>query len=422
MKRIPPTIHRLPVALFLAFAFLLLGGTRVNAQQVTLNFDGLQNLEFMGQYYNGGNGGSGSGPGPNYGVTFSPDNGARISNTIVAGQTVLFINNIDFNSELEPLTMNVAGGFSGQFSFQYATPNASQTGSVTIYDGPNGTGNVLATQSLPGMSGTPLYNASSNPPVVLSFFGTAKSVRFMLRGGAADLDTITYSAVQAPGLTSLSTSAGPLYPAFHPDVTSYTVVPIISEDVVDTTVTATPGSPLATMQVSINNGVPVTLQSGQPSPALAFTGCDNIINVNIVTPSAATRDYTINVTRAGCGGGAQGPVGPQGPAGPQGETGATGPQGAIGPQGPQGPAGPQGAQGPQGPPGTSSNIFPSAQAYTLARNGKLTVTDAHVTANSVIYLQYLGGNIIAPLAVEITNGRFIVIGLPNKKFRYVVFN
>lgn len=305
MKRIPPIIHRLLVAFLIAVAFLLLGGSRANAQQVTIDFAGVPNLDYIGQYYNGGTSSSGSGPGPNYGVTFAPDNGARVSTTIVSGQTVLFVNNIDFTTELEPLTMNVAGGFSGQFSFQYATPNSSQTGSVAIYDGPNGTGNVLATQSLPGMSGTPLYNASSNPPVVLSFFGTARSVVFLLRGGAADIDTITYSAIQAPGLTSLSTSAGPLYPAFHPNVTSYTLVPVISEDVADTTVTATPGSPLATMQVSLNNGAPVILQPGQPSPALAFTGCDNVINVNVVTPSAETRDYTINVTRAGCGGGVQ---------------------------------------------------------------------------------------------------------------------
>jgi hypothetical protein len=419
MKRMQFLVSRVLTALLFTFALMFFGGSRASAQQVTLNFDGLQNLEFMGQYYNGGNGGSGSGPGPNYGVTFSPDNGARISNTIVAGQTVLFINNIDFNVELEPLTMNVEGGFSGQFSFQYATPNSSQTGSVTIYDGPNGTGNVLATQSLPGMSGTPLYNASSNPPVVLSFFGTGRSVRFMLRGGAADVDNITFSAIQAPGLTSLSMGAGQLYPAFHPDVTSYTLIPVIADGVTATTVTATPGSNLATMQVSLNNGTPITLTAGQPSPALTFANCDNDITVHVTTPGAASRDYIISVTRAGCLEGTQGPagpVGPQGPAGPQGETGATGAQGPAGPQGLQGPA------GPQGPPGTSSNIFPSAQIYTFPNNGRLTITSTHVTANSVIFLQYLGGGLVPPVATSVTPGQFTVIGIPGKRFRYVIFN
>lgn len=424
MRLRPRLVHRLPAALLAAFALLLLGG-RASAQQFTLNFDGMQNLEFVGQFYNGGYGGSGSGPGPAYGVTFSPDNGARVSTTIVGGQTVLFMNNIDFNSEMEPLTMNVEGGFTGQFSFQYATPNSSPAGSVTIYDGPDGTGNVLATASLPGMSGSPLYNASSNPPVVLQFTGTARSVRFVLRGGAADLDNITYFTTPAPGLTALSTSAGQLYPAFNPEVTSYTVAPVLADEVNSTTVTATAASPVSTMQAGVNGGAPVTLVSGQPGPALNFDACSNVITVHVSTPGGEDRDYTINVTRAGCVQGAQGPPGPQGPqgpAGPAGPQGATGPQGLKGETGPRGPAGPQGPQGPQGVPGVSPNIFPSAQVYTLPKDGKLTVTDARVKAESVILLQYVGGGAPQPSTVVITAGQFQVHGVPNRKFRYVIFN
>ena len=397
MKQTPTFPHRLLSCSFFLLAFLLFAG-KASAQQFTLNFDGLQNFEQVGQFYNGGLGGNGSGPGPDYGVTFSPDNGGRVSTAIVAGQTVLFANNLDFTSEMEPLVMNVEGGFTGQFSFHYATPNGSQTGSVTIYDGPNGTGNVLATAALPGLSGTPLYNASSNSPVVLSFNGTAQSVRWMLRGGAADLDSITFFTTPAPGLVSLSSSAGQLFPAFNPDVTSYTVAPVLTDDVTTTTVTATAASPVSTMQVSIDNGVPLALQSGVPSSALTLNGCPNVITVNVITPGGENRDYTINVTRAGCVQGSQGPQGP------------------VGPQGPQGP------QGLQGLPGTTPNIFPSAQVYTLGKDGKLTVSDAHVTANSVILLQYVGGDKDAPTAVEIVDGRFSVKGHPNRKFRYVVFN
>src|ERR671912_174675 len=108
MKLTPRLIQRLPASLLTAFALLLLGGVRANAQFVTLDFDGLQNLETVGQYYDGGRGGSGSGP-----------------------------------------------------------------------------GNVLVTAALPGRNGSPLYNASSNLPVVLGFGGTARSVRFVLPGGAA---------------------------------------------------------------------------------------------------------------------------------------------------------------------------------------------------------------------------------------------
>ena len=42
--------------------------------------------------------------------------------------------------------MDVANGFDTGFSFYYA---AAQPGSVTVYDGLDGTGNVLATLSLP---------------------------------------------------------------------------------------------------------------------------------------------------------------------------------------------------------------------------------------------------------------------------------
>lgn len=308
------------------------------------------------------------------------------------------MNNIDFNAEMEPVVMNVAGGFTGQFSFQYATPVLSPTGSVTIYDGPDGTGNVLASAALPGSAGTPLYNASSTTPVVLNFAGTARSVRFVLRGGAAAMDNITYFTMPAPGLLSLSTSAGPLYPAFSPDVTSYTVANVLADAVANATVTATAASPVSTIQASINNSAPVALQSGTPGPALAFDTCANTITVSVVTPGGENRDYTINVTKAGCVQGSPGPVGPAGTQGPKGDT------------------------GPQGPPGTSSNIFPSAQVYTLPKGGKLTITDAHVTPNSVIYLQYIGGGQNPPDVISVTNGQFEVQGVPNRKFRYVVFN
>ncbi len=420
--------HRFLSISVLMLAFVLVG-SRAFAQQVTLDFSGLQNQEHVNQYYNGGTGSKGSGPGPSYGVTFTPDNGAVASTTVSSGQTVLFISNIDPNSELNPVTMNVAGGFTGQLSFQYATTSFLNPGAVTIFDGPNGTGHVLAGATLPnGVPGTPLYNASSNTPVVVTFPGTAMSVVFSLHGGGSDLDNITFSRTPAPGLLSLSPSAGQLYPAFSTDVTNYTIVPVIANDVADTTVTATPASPIAAMQVSINDGTPVDLPSGAPSQALTFEGCSNVVKVHVAATGAETRDYTINVTRAGCIQGAQGPQGPEGPQGPKGDQGAKGEKGdkgdkgETGPQGPQGPIGPQGPQGPQGPAGNSPNIFPSTQVYTLGRDGKLTVTDAHVTPNSVILLQYIGGDKEAPDATEITAGRFTVKGHPNRKFRYVVFN
>ena len=90
------------------------------AQQVTIDFQGLQNHEKVRDYYAGGHGSLGTGPGPNYGVTFSPDLNSEISTTIASGQTVLFTGNPN-GSAPAPITMNVAGGFSGHFNTPAAT-------------------------------------------------------------------------------------------------------------------------------------------------------------------------------------------------------------------------------------------------------------------------------------------------------------
>jgi hypothetical protein len=131
-------------------------------------------------------------------------------------------------------------------------------------------------------------------------------------------------------LTAISISAGALYPAFNPSITAYTLNPVIADGVSDVTVTAQPdnnGSPA--MQVSINNGFFIPLNSGQPSSPLQLTGCANVVTVR-VTNGPSAKDYTIDITRANC---------TQGPQGPQGETGTTGPEGQQGQQGIQGPAG-----------------------------------------------------------------------------------
>ena len=106
-----------------------------------------------------------------------------------------------------------------------------------------------------------------------------------------------------------------------------------------------------------------------------------------------------------------------GPVGPQGSQGATGAAGVAGPQGPAGPVGPT---GPQGPPGTGSEYFVS-DVY-IFRRGRLVIHDSRVTANSVIILQYLGGDTLPPVAVDIGDGQFTAIGMLDRQFRYVLLN
>ena len=243
---------------------------------------------------------------------------------------------------------------------------------ATIYEGLNGTGNVLATVSLPIKTGTPLYNASSNTPVVMPFAGTAHSVVFSLNPGASDIDNIIFNATQAPGLLSLSADEGALSPDFQPDVTTYTLAPVMAATVNAVTLTAHPASNLATMNASVNNGLPITLTPDQPTP-IAISGCPNLIKVTVTTPGAATRVYEINVSREGC---------------------------------------------------ASQAVFAST-IYRIGKGDKITIQDARITPTSIILLQYVGGGKGKgdDLRVEsIVAGAFTAHGKHDEPFRYVIIN
>jgi hypothetical protein len=79
---------------------------------------------------------------------------------------------------------------------------------------------------------------------------------------------------------------------------------------------------------------------------------------------------------------------------------------------------PAAAPGP--PPGAS--VVLSADTFTFPRNGRLTINDARITAESVVQVEYVGGNLLPGVVVDIAAGRFTAIGLPGKKFRYVLIN
>jgi hypothetical protein len=199
------------IILPLAAAFFLMLGSYSALAQTVLDFEGLQNLESVGNFYNGGTGGNGSGPGPNFGIVFS-SNGQAIIDADAGGTG-------NFGGEPSPstilfflsgtaATMNVAAGFDTGFSFFYSAVN--QPGFVTVWDGPNGTGNILATLVLPitpSDGGDP--NGAFSPffPIGVAFAGTALSVDF---GGTIDqigFDNITLGSetpvVPEPGSVTL---------------------------------------------------------------------------------------------------------------------------------------------------------------------------------------------------------------------------
>jgi hypothetical protein len=203
--------------LCLALASTVLIATPAAATVVSLNFEGVNATYPSGfaqilDYYNGGTSSVGT-TGTNYGVSF-PTNalaiclntpGTQCSNTSRGGLG-------DPNSQLGGLfflagdstILNYAAGFDTGFSFNYVS--RTQPGTITVYDGLNGTGNLLATLLLaPNATGCgSSYSAAFCPfsAAGVSFSGTAQSIVF---GGVANqivFDDITFGS-SIPGTSGV---------------------------------------------------------------------------------------------------------------------------------------------------------------------------------------------------------------------------
>jgi hypothetical protein len=180
---------------------------------VTLTFEGINssypstNYANILEYYNGGLSSQGT-TGTDYGISFS-DNalaiclnsiGSSCSNTSRGGvgDPASQLGGLFFLSGTETY-LNYADGFDTGFSFNYVS--FSFAGSVNVYDGLNGTGNILATLNLtPNAGSCPGYNAGFCPfsPAGVGFAGTALSIGF---GGVANqivFDDVTFGSVTPP--------------------------------------------------------------------------------------------------------------------------------------------------------------------------------------------------------------------------------
>lgn len=178
-------------------ATLLAVASTAQAAVITLDFEGLQDLEAVEEFYNGGAGSSGS-TGSNLGASFSSNALAIIDSDAggtgsIGGEpspdTILF-----FLSG-GAATLNLAAGFDTGFSFFYSAINSP--GSINVYDGLNATGAILATLVLPTTAsdgGDPTGLFSPFVATGVSFLGIAKSIDF---GGTANqiaFDNITFGS------------------------------------------------------------------------------------------------------------------------------------------------------------------------------------------------------------------------------------
>lgn len=175
---------------------LCLGVSQAQAETVVLTFEGLGDLNSVGDYYNGGAGG-------NLGISFSP-NALSIVDEDAGGSG-------NFGGEPSPsttlffleggaATMNVAAGFDTGFSFFYSAIN--QPGTVVVYSGLDATGDVLATLELPltPFNGAPDPTGQFSPFVAfgVSFDGIARSVDFGGTVNQIGFDNITLGS-EIPG-------------------------------------------------------------------------------------------------------------------------------------------------------------------------------------------------------------------------------
>jgi hypothetical protein len=177
--------------------------TLAEAQITQLLFDSFLDQEVIGEFYNGGLGGGGSGPGPNVGVTFGTN--ALAITSVNAGGTGNFQGNPSGDGIMFWLSgsntfMNVTGGFDTGFSLYYSAI-AGFSGSVTVWDGLDGTGTALATLDLPAFAsgiGTPACPLAGQycpwVPVGATFSGTAQSISFGGTPNFIGFDNITFGS------------------------------------------------------------------------------------------------------------------------------------------------------------------------------------------------------------------------------------
>jgi hypothetical protein len=197
--------------------------TTVNAAVVVLDFEGVNATYPSGfasvqGFYNGGTSSDGT-TGTNYGIDFSSNAlaiclntpGVTCSNTSRGGlgnpasdKGALF-----FLSGSETF-MNLTAGFDTGFSFFYTAVN--QGGSVSVFDGLDGTGNLLATLLLPTTVSNcdAQYSAGFCPFVAagIAFAGTARSVAFAGVANQVVFDDVTFGSadpgtVAEPGTVAL---------------------------------------------------------------------------------------------------------------------------------------------------------------------------------------------------------------------------
>ena len=203
----------------------LVAATAAHASPVIdLTFEGINSTypntggyAFINDFYNGGMSSDGT-TGPNFGIVFSPN-----AQAICLNSTSVTCSNTskgglgDPNSQEGGLFflsgsstfMDIAAGFTTGFSLNYVS--VSDSGSVSVFSGLDGTGTLLGTINLSpdAGSGCSAYSAAFCPfsPVGVNFAGTAKSIEFAGVANEIVFDDVTFGSSTPGGVPEPSTWA-----------------------------------------------------------------------------------------------------------------------------------------------------------------------------------------------------------------------
>lgn len=191
------------------------------AATIVLDFEGINPAGVATtnilDFYNGGTSSAGT-SGPDYGVSFSGNALALCLNTADEACSNTSRGGFgDPSSQKGGLNwlqgsetyLNYASGFKDGFSFYYSAPFF--TGGISVYDGLNGTGNLLATIALDlttdGGCGSSAGGASYCPfaPIGVEFNGIAKSISFEGTQNYIVFDDVTFGSATPGAVPELAT-------------------------------------------------------------------------------------------------------------------------------------------------------------------------------------------------------------------------
>ena len=189
-------IYRSSVVNIVAVALTLTAFSAPADAVTVLTFEGVGDRQPIANFYNGGAGG-------NLGITMSPNSLAIVDAD--AGGTGNFGGEPSSSTALFFLNgtsavMNVADGFDTGFSFFYTA--IVSPGSLHVFDGLDGTGNLLTELILPltPFSGAPDPSGQFSPflPIGVAFDGIARSISFAGVQNQIAFDDVTFGSV-TPG-------------------------------------------------------------------------------------------------------------------------------------------------------------------------------------------------------------------------------